>query len=265
MLLWDGWGWSGQRQQPGALCFNQTIPPTFYPPTWTITVWNETNCTFSSPLLSCHKGIYMGGSINSSGWSPPCSPWAQNVEKLVLTFHSWERSWAVLFVQCSIYSIKIYCCVHQLLTVFAIAVIKQVLPCERKSFKTNSDMGRVWEFLQSGFALCLHWMFFFPCCWSKDGLEVMGRSRSWHVPSLGTLGVSWTPADAWQVWGNKTSQASSSIRQFTCRNIIYKVPLRALGLRNREWEELAALESLTNSEVLEGLAAGGLQSNGWKS
>lgn len=39
-----------------------------------------------------------------------------------------------------IYSIKIYWHVHQLLTVFATAVIKQILTCERKSFKTNSDM-----------------------------------------------------------------------------------------------------------------------------
>lgn len=104
--------------------------------------------------------------------------------------------------ECSIYSIKIYCCVHQLLTVFAIAVIKQVLPCERKSFKTDSDMGRE----ESGNfpivgLLCVslrHWVFSFPCCWSKDGLEVMG----WPAPGPG-MSLPWAPwgwAEHQQCW-----------------------------------------------------------------
>lgn len=79
--------------------------------------------------------------------------------------------------ECSIYSIKIYCCVHQLLTVFAIAVIKQVLPCERKSFKTNSDMGREWEFLQSGFALCIHMNPSVPGCFP---FPVVGARMAWR-------------------------------------------------------------------------------------
>lgn len=103
-----------------------------------------------------------------------------------------------------------------------------------------------------------HWEFSFPCCRSKDGFMVhwwllismqvghvsrrrgAGQIQLLHVPSLGTLGVSWAPAVpvAWKPWGNKISRMIFSTRQFTCRNIIYQVPLTASGIRNGEWEKV---------------------------
>lgn len=148
----------------------------------------------------------------------------------------------------------------------------------------HSDMvekSRNFPGLWRGFALCFHVNpstaggFPFPADGARTATDShvdrtrQQKAKGWPdpallVPSLATLGLSWAPAvpDTWQSWGDKTSQEMFSTRQFTCRNVIYQVPLRASGIRDGECE-LAAQNFLANSEVLEGLAVGGIQFSGW--
>lgn len=117
--------------------------------------------------------------------------------------------------ECSIYSIKIYCCVHQLLTVFAIAVIKQVLPCERKSFKTNSDMGREesGNFSSVGLLSASMWtpqpLGVFLSLLLEEGWVVMG----WPDPGPGTS-PHWGWAEHQQCWMLGNHGGVKPARQF---------------------------------------------------